>query len=91
MSKTQEAKDFITLVKQVKDKIDILLLNQYPDINSYVFKKFLKSEGIMIIFTAMDCAFSNELNERANQTLVNRIRYKIYENKENSWTTIAHK
>lgn len=46
-----------------------------------------------MIFTTVDCAFSNGLNERLNQTLVNRIRRKINENKENkrAWVTIAQK
>ncbi len=92
-SKTQLAKDFVALVKKVenKDRIKILLADQYPGINSDQFKQYLKSEGIQIIFTAVDCAFSNGLNERANQTLVNRIRCKIYENRGKPWSVIAEK
>lgn len=40
----------------------------------------------------MDCPFSNGLNERLNQTLINRIRCKINENRNNKrkpWSVIA--
>jgi len=72
-----------------KGKIKTLLTDQYSGINSTQFKQYVKSKGITLIFTAVDCAFSNGLNERTNQTLVNRIRCKIYENKERPWTSIA--
>lgn len=39
----------------------------------------------------MNAPFSNGLNERLNQTLVNKIRCKINEkNYKSAWTTIAH-
>ena len=44
-------------------------------------------------YTAVNSPFSNGLNERLNQTLVNRIICKINENKNKqklTWTTIAH-
>lgn len=90
-SSTQTADNFIKLVKSTKNtnKIDTLISDQYAGINSNDFKKYLKSENIRLIFTAVDCAFSNGLNERTNQTLVNRIRCKIYENKTRSWPAIA--
>ena len=90
-SKTQVAKDFINLVKIVqKDgKISTILTDQYSGINSAQFKQYTKKHDITLIFTAVDCAFSNGLNERTNQTLVNRIRCKIYENKEKSWAVVA--
>lgn len=71
-----------------KGKIKTLLTDQYSGINSTQFKQYVKSKGITLIFTAVDCAFSNGLNKRTNQTLVNRIRYKMYENKR-PWTSIA--
>ncbi|KYN10028.1 hypothetical protein ALC57_17843 [Trachymyrmex cornetzi] len=47
-------------------------------------------EGITLIFTAVDSPFSNGLNERLNQTLINKIRCAINENqKKRAWTTIA--
>lgn len=43
-----------------------------------------------MIFTAVDAPFSNGLNERLNQTLVNKIRCKINENEnKKAWTAIA--
>jgi len=45
-----------------------------------------------MVFTALDAPFSNGLNERLNQTLVNKIRCRINENdKKTAWTTIAQK
>lgn len=44
-------------------------------------------------FTAVDCPFSNGLNERLNQTLVNRLRCKINENNTNKkkpWTILMN-
>lgn len=72
--------------------IDIVLTDQYPGINSKEFKDFLKKENITMVFTAVDAPFSNGLNERLNQTLVNKIRCKINENnKKIAWTSIAQK
>lgn len=93
-SKTQSPSDFIRLVKSVTENysIDMILTDQYPGINSKEFKEFLKKNNIKIIFTAVDTPFSNGINERLNQTLVNKIRCKINESdKKTAWTTIAHK
>lgn len=93
-SKTQNATDFIKLVDGIAETepIDMILSDQYPGINSKEFKSFLNKRNTKIIFTAADCPFSNGLNERLNQTLINRIRCKINENKKKvAWTTIAHK
>lgn len=92
-SKTQSANDFIKLVKQIpqKEKIGMILSDQYPGINSKEFKKFLNQEDIPIVFTAVNAPFSNGLNERLNQTLVNKIRCRINEEKnKRAWTSIAH-
>lgn len=91
-SKTQSADDFIKLVKTItKDEgIGMLFTDQYPGINSKEFKKFLNDEQIPMVFTAVNAPFSNGLNERLNQTLVNKIRCKINEiGKKKTWTTIA--
>lgn len=91
-SKTQSANDFIKLVKQIpqNEKIGMILSDQYPGINSKEFKQFLSQEGIPLIFTAVNAPFSNGLNERLNQTLVNKIRCKINEEKnKRAWTTVA--
>ena len=92
-SKTQSTKDFINLLNNVLNcnEIDIILTDQYPGINSKEFKIFLNNKSITLIFTAVNSPFSNGLNERLNQTLVNKIRCKINEkpNNKTAWTTIA--
>ncbi|XP_050359727.1 uncharacterized protein LOC126779621 [Nymphalis io] len=72
------------------EKIEILLTDQYPGLNSKEFKEFLRDNDVKLIFTAVDSPFSNGLNERLNQTLVNKMRCKINEKTEKkAWTTIA--
>lgn len=91
-SSTQNANDFMKLVRKCAETNDIgmILSDQYPGINSKEFKRFLDEMNIPIIFTAVDSPFSNGLNERLNQTLVNKIRCKINENgAKTAWTTIA--
>ena len=91
-SKTQNASDFIKLTKKVleTDEIGILLTDQYPGINSKEFKHYLQDNNITLIFTAVNSPFSNGLNERLNQTIVNKIRCKINEtNNRSTWTTVA--
>ncbi|KAL3281685.1 hypothetical protein HHI36_004891 [Cryptolaemus montrouzieri] len=67
-----------------------MLTNQYPGINSQEFKNFLKSRNITLMSTSINTSFSNGLNERLNQTLVNKIRCIINEkNNQYAWTTIA--
>ena len=85
-SKHQKADDFIKLLNLVYDKghkIENLLADQYTGINSNIFKNFLQQNGTRLLFTAVDCPFSNGLNERLNQTLVNRLRCKANENSAN--------
>lgn len=91
-SKTQNANDFIKLVQTVLEieRIGTILTDQYPGINSREFKEYLKNNQVQLIFTAVNAPFSNGLNERLNQTLVNKIRCKINEKKEKrAWTSIA--
>lgn len=93
-SRNQSSGDFIKLLKNVTPvyDIDILLTDQYPGINSKEFKKFVMEENIKLVFTAADTPFSNGLNERLNQTLVNKIRCKINESeKKIAWSSIAQK
>lgn len=93
-SRNQSSSDFIKLMRNVTQDYDIgtVLTDQYPGINSKEFKEFLKNNNISIIFTAVDSPFSNGLNERLNQTIVNKIRCKINEDKnKTAWTTIAQK
>ena len=91
-SKNQNAQDFIKLIEKVsKDNtIEILLSDQYSALNSNEFKNYLENRNIQLIFTAVDTPFSNGLNERLNQTLVNRIRCKLNEKeKKSAWSKIA--
>nr|XP_049699202.1 uncharacterized protein LOC126055186 [Helicoverpa armigera] len=91
-SKNQSSSDFIKLIKIVTQSynIDMVLTDQYPGINSKEFKQFLYKENIRIVFTAVDAPFSNGLNERLNQTIVNKIRCKTNESvKKTAWTTVA--
>ncbi|KAL7290500.1 hypothetical protein TKK_0015274 [Trichogramma kaykai] len=91
-SKTQNAGDFKKLINKVLTsyKIQTILTDQYPGINSKEFKEYVNSERIELIFTAVDAPFSNGINERLNQTLVNKIRCKINEKDQKlAWTTIA--
>lgn len=72
------------------DKIGMILTDQYPGINSREFKEFLEKSNIKLIFTAVNTPFSNGLNERLNQTLVNKIRRRTNEKDEKmARTTIA--
>lgn len=93
-SKNQKANDFIKLLNLVlKDghKIECLLADQYTGINSVEFKKFLEDNKIKLILTSVDCPSSNGMNERLNQTLVNRLRCKKNENESNKkrpWSTL---
>lgn len=92
-SKTQSAKDFIKLLNNVPNchEIGMVLTDQYPGINSKQFKTFLQEKSITLIFTAVNSPFSNGLNERLNQTLVNKIRCKLNEKPNTTaWTSIAH-
>ncbi|KAI4486090.1 hypothetical protein M0804_006579 [Polistes exclamans] len=69
----------------------MLLTDQYPGINSKEFKEFLNDKGISVVFTACSVLLSNSLNERLNETLINKIRFKINENGySKAGTTIAH-
>lgn len=91
-SRTQSANDFIKLVGKItkEGKIGMALTDQYPGINSKEFKDFLEEKEIPLIFTAVNSPFSIGLNERLNQTLVNKIRCTINEKeKKVAWTTIA--
>ncbi|KAI4476755.1 hypothetical protein M0804_013372 [Polistes exclamans] len=76
-SKTQNANDFIKLVESLLqiDKIETILTDQYPGLNSKEFIDYVKKKNMQLIFTAVNAPFSNDLNERLNQTLINRIRW----------------
>ncbi|KAK7601172.1 hypothetical protein V9T40_008613 [Parthenolecanium corni] len=90
-SKHQKAPDFIKLLNlaiQKGNNVTNLLADQYTGLNSSIFKQFLKQHNVRLLFTAVDCPFSNGINERLNQTLVNRLRCKVNEkniNKTKPW------
>uniref|UniRef100_A0ABD2WYW6 Integrase catalytic domain-containing protein n=1 Tax=Trichogramma kaykai TaxID=54128 RepID=A0ABD2WYW6_9HYME len=91
-SKTQNATDFIKLIKEVLEveSIGMLLADQYPGINSREFKEYLKENQVKLIFTDVNTPSSNGLNERLNQTLVNKMRCKINEKgQKKAWMSIA--
>lgn len=82
-SSTQTAKDFINLLKQIGDvtKIERLLADQYSGINSTKFKEFLNINDIELLFSPVNNPQSNGLIERAGQTIANRIRCKLNDDK----------
>jgi transposase InsO family protein len=90
-SKGQCAKDFIKLIQPIasKQEIGIILADQYTAINSDEFSSYLSEMNIKLLFTSIDCPQSNGMNERLNQTLVNRIRCKINSNDKRAWSVIA--
>lgn len=65
--------------------------DQYPGINSGIFKRYLRFGNTTLIFTAVDCALFNGLNVRTDQVIFIRIGCKIYENEDKAWTVIAEK
>lgn len=92
-SSGQDAKDFIHLLDPIlkRNKVKILLADQYPAIKSTEFRRYLSSKGVTLMFTSVNCPQSNGLNERLHQTLVDRIRCKINSNngKKRAWSKIA--
>lgn len=75
-TKGQSAREMIQLVNSVQRRhpIGTLLTDQYGGLSSDEFQSYCSNSGICHVFIAVDSAFSNGLNERVNQTLVNRIR-----------------
>lgn len=93
-SPNQTASEFIKLTNQVQNyhQIGTLLTDQYAGLSSKEFTEYLQENNINHLYTALDHPASNGLNERLNQTLVNRIRCRINENKRKiAWTSIARR
>lgn len=91
-SSGQSSSDFIRLVDSVETEhhISRLLSDQYGGLCSSAFKDYLQAKGIEHLFTAVDSPSSNGMVERLNQSLVNRIRCKMNEQKKKkAWTTVA--
>ncbi|BES91012.1 Retrotransposon protein [Nesidiocoris tenuis] len=94
-SKGQSAKIMSRFIDSVQreNQIGILLTDQYGGLSSDEFTAYCSRSGIRHVFTAVDSAFSNGLNERLNQTLVNRIRCLIHDESTpptKSWSAIAN-
>ena len=84
VSMTQRAEDIIKLINTTGeiDSIKIILADRYPVMTFKEIQEYAREKNIKLIFTATDCPSSNGLNERVNQTLVNRIRCKINSKKK---------
>lgn len=86
----QNSQDFMKLVHSFRkvNNIYMPLLDQYIAI---IFLEFiiLEKNGIQIMFTCVNHPKSNGLDERLNQTLVNRFRCKINVKLNRSWTTLV--
>lgn len=94
-SSSQSTRDFISLVDSVhrSNPIGTLLTDQYGGLSSDEFASYCSSSNINHVFAAVDCAFSNGLNERTGQTLVNRVRCAKNDpsSPTRAWPTIAAK
>jgi len=93
-TKGQSAKEIIKLINSVhsQNPIGMLLTDQYGSLTSEELGSYCDSSGISHIFTTVDSAFSNGLNERLNQTIVNKIRCVKHDKSfpsRRSWPTIA--
>lgn len=91
-SANQTSREFIRLIRSVHNNsgIGLLLTDQYEGLGSQDFRQYLADGRIIHVYTAVDSAFSNGLNERTGQTLVNRIRCRSNENENKiAWSTIA--
>lgn len=77
--KNKNAQDYIKLIGKVpkENTIQMVFLDHYPALNLNEFKNYLCNQNIQQIFTTFDAPFSNSINERLSQTLVNRIRCKL--------------
>lgn len=93
-TKGQSAREMITLIDSVHTltPIGTLLTDQYGGLSSDEFQSYCSSSGIRHVFAAVDSAFSMGLNERLNQTIVNRIRCAKHDKtspRKKTWCMIA--
>ena len=67
-TRRQCARDYIKLIEPIakKNKIKMILADQYTALNSEVLKNYLDDFDTQLIFTCIDCPQSNGLNERLN-------------------------
>ena len=93
-SKTQSAKDFINLIKNVcqTQKPKLVLADRYTGIKSTEFSNYLSKNEIKIMYTTVNCPQSNGMCERANQTIVTRLRCKLNDFNQNvCWPKLLEK
>lgn len=83
-SKTQSSKDFINLVKNIMQsgKPELIVADRYTGINSNEFLNFLDNNTIKFKFITVNCPQSNGICERANQTIMTRLRCKFNDNNQ---------
>ena len=83
-SKIQRSDDITKVIDSTREtaSIKLILADRYPVLTSKEIQAYARKRSIKLIFTSTDCPFSNGLNERVNQVLVNRIRCKINSNKK---------
>lgn len=90
-SRNQKAKDFCDLINQIMKvgRPKEILSDNYPALRLVTFKNFLASHGIKMNFIAPYTPKSNCMIERANQTIIDRLRCKFHENPTKSWVTLV--
>jgi hypothetical protein len=90
-SKTQCPDDIAKLInsREETDSIKVILADLYPVTTTKEVQDYVREKDIQLIFTSIDYPSSNGLNERVNETLVNRIRCKINSNKKRNWEKVA--
>ena len=82
-SKSKSASDFIDLIKQISyvHTPRKIVTDRYSVLKSKELKRFLVENKIEIVHTPINHPSSNGMVERVNQTLVQRMRHKIFESK----------
>ncbi|KAF7493087.1 Pro-Pol polyprotein [Sarcoptes scabiei] len=89
-SKTRNCKDMINLINKVlcQQTPKLIVADQYPSVKSAEFKRFLRKKNIAITFIPINHPSTNGMVERLNQTIVNRMRQKVYEFPGKAWVTL---
>ena len=91
-SKNQTTRDFISLIERVTHgrEVGTILADQYSALNSRDLKGYLGKRKIQLLFTSVNNPESNGLNERLNQSLVNRIRCRMNSETKRAWPVIVN-
>ena len=90
-SSSCKASEFVRLLRPIVEtgQVEIVLSDQYSANYSKQVRKFLEDRNVRLVFTSVDWASSNGLNERLGQTLVNRVRCRRNERRATAWPKIA--